>query len=90
MKEWKTVNNIDTGILIVNNGRDDTEIKNRIAQGRKAVKRLNSIWWSEGITGSRKYKWDTYDKNLHKKKNLIIYVFILKRFVVSHLPLSLK
>lgn len=26
------------GIVIENNGRDDTEIKNRIAQGRKAVK----------------------------------------------------
>ena len=44
------------GILIENDGHDNTEIKNRIAQGRKAVKRLNSIWWSKEITRNRKYR----------------------------------
>ena len=38
------------GIAIENNGWDNTEIKNRIAQGRKMVKILYSIWWSEDIT----------------------------------------
>ena len=38
-------------------GRDSHEIKSKICRGRKAVKLLNSIWWSEEI--SRKKKCNT-------------------------------
>ena len=41
------MNNRQLEIEIKNNGYDSAKIKNRIAEGRKMIKILNSSWWSE-------------------------------------------
>ncbi|XP_067127183.1 uncharacterized protein [Centruroides vittatus] len=41
------------GIQIHQDRRDALEINTRLARAKRAVKRLNGIWWSEEITRSR-------------------------------------
>ena len=43
-------------IVIENYCRDSAEIKNIVSQGRKMIKVLNSVWWSEEIARNRKYR----------------------------------
>lgn len=43
------------GVRIEKDGRDEKEIRERIGQGRRAIKRLNGIWWNKEISKRRKY-----------------------------------
>lgn len=43
------------GVRIQKDGKDEEEIRQRIGQGRRGIKRLNGIWWSKEITKKRKY-----------------------------------
>lgn len=43
------------GVKIQDDGKDEKEIRQRIGQGRRGIKRLNGIWWSKEITKKRKY-----------------------------------
>lgn len=53
------------GVRIDKDGRDEREIRERIGQGRRAIKRLNSIWWSREISKQKKYNiYDTVVKSI--------------------------
>lgn len=56
------------GVTIDKTGRDEKEIRERITQGRRALKRLNSIWWNKNITKNRKL--NIYDVMV---KSLVLY-----------------
>lgn len=42
------------GAEITKDGKDSEEIKQRIGLGRRAVRRLNGVWWQKEITRGRK------------------------------------
>ena len=42
------------GVQIKQDGRDTDEIKERVGMGRRAMERLNGIWWHDQITRGRK------------------------------------
>lgn len=42
------------GVRVSKDGEDKVEIKERIAQGRRVISRLKSIWWHKDISKGRK------------------------------------
>lgn len=56
------------GVELTNDGKDTEEIKQRVSQGRRTIKRLNGIWWHEEISRGRKKK--IYDAII---KSILLY-----------------
>lgn len=56
------------GVKLNREGKDSMEIRGKITQGRRAIRKLNSIWWSPTI--SKKRKWQIYQTVV---KSIVLY-----------------